>query len=227
MVPSDLAQDPDEPFDVLDEDGTRTGVVKARHAVHRDGDWHRALHIWIAGVDASGEAFLILQRRGLGKDTHPGLLDVTVGGHYRAGETFAEALREAEEEIGIVPDPARLVSLGQRRVTNVDPTRGVTDREIQDVYLLRDDRPLSEYVPNPAELAALLGVPIIGLVAMLDGAAPTAGVMVLDAGTRSVSEGTIRAGDIVATATPYLARVAVMAAGLIRGEPAVPGAPRS
>ncbi len=218
MASSDLAQDPDEPFDVLREDGTPTGVVKARHAVHRDGDWHRALHIWIAGVGPDGVAFLLVQRRGVGKDTHPGLLDVTVGGHYRAGETFAGALREAEEEIGIVADPARLHSLGQRRVTNADPTRGVTDRELQDVYLLRDDRPLTEYVPNPAELAALLRVPIAGLAAMLDGDAPAAGVTVLDAATRSVSPGTITTADIVSTATAYVLRVATAAGLVIRGE---------
>jgi len=218
MAPSDLAQDPNEPFDVLDEAGAPTGEVKARHAVHRDGDWHRALHIWIVGVDAPGEAFLLLQRRGLGKDTHPGLLDVSVGGHYRAGESFAEALREAEEEIGIAPDTARLQSLGRRRVTNIDPPRGVTDREIQDVYLLRDDRALTDYAPNPAELAALLRVPIVGLVAMLDGVVPAAGATSLDAPTRSVSEVTIGAGDIVVTATPYLARVAVVAGRSVRGE---------
>ena len=35
------------------------------------------------------------------KDTWPGALDVAVGGHLRAGETLAEAVREAEEEIGL------------------------------------------------------------------------------------------------------------------------------
>jgi len=213
-----LAQDPDEPFDTLREDGTPTGLVKARHAVHRDGDWHRVLHIWVTGIGPDGLPFLLLQRRGLGKDTHPGLLDVTVGGHYRAGETFADALREAEEEIGIVPDPARLHSLGQRRVTNIDPARGVTDREIQDVYLLRDDRPLSGYAPNPVELAALLRVPVTGLREMLDGTVPAVGVTVLDSATRSVSPGTITTADIVSTATAYVLRVATTAGLVIRGE---------
>ncbi len=218
MASSDLAQDPDEPFDVVSEDGTPTGVVKARHAVHRDGDWHRALHIWITGVDADGDAFLLVQRRGLGKDTSPGRLDVTVGGHYRAGETFADALREAEEEIGIIPEQERLAFLGLRRVTNVDPTRGVTDREIQDVYLLRDDRPLTAYAPNPNELAGLLRVPLDALRAMLDSGAPGTGVTFLDAETHSLSTGAIMPEDIATRAIPYFTQIAVAAAQVVRGE---------
>ena len=91
-----MAQDPDEPFDVLDATGAPTGRVKARAAVHLDGDWHRALHIWVAGHDESGEPFLMFQRRSAAKDTWPGRFDTTVGGHFRAGETLAEAMREVE-----------------------------------------------------------------------------------------------------------------------------------
>ena len=45
------AQDPDEPFDVITADGKPTGRVKSRAEVHRDGDWHRAIHVWLAGVE--------------------------------------------------------------------------------------------------------------------------------------------------------------------------------
>lgn len=41
----------EELFDVLDEQGHKTGEVKARSAVHRDGDYHRyALWVIIALV---------------------------------------------------------------------------------------------------------------------------------------------------------------------------------
>ena len=98
------AQDPGELFDVVTADGQPTGRVKTRAEVHRDGDWHRAVHVWVTGIDEHGP-FLLFQRRSLLKDTQPGKLDATVGGHYRAGETLAETLREVEEEIGIAPVP--------------------------------------------------------------------------------------------------------------------------
>ena len=36
-----------EYLDVLDEKGNKTGKVKLRYEVHRDGDFHKTVHIWI------------------------------------------------------------------------------------------------------------------------------------------------------------------------------------
>lgn len=153
-----MAQDPDEPFDVLDADGNPTGVVKSRATVHRDGDWHRALHIWVAGRDEAGEPFLMFQRRSSAKDTWPDHYDTTVGGHFRAGESLQEALRETEEEIGLPVKHLALRPLGTRiSVTEAHP---LCDHELQDVYLLLDDRPLASYRPHPIELSALVRFPL-------------------------------------------------------------------
>src|SRR5215212_11005279 len=161
-------QDPGEPFDVITADGKPTGRVKSRAEVHRDGDWHRAIHVWVAGVDDRGGPFLTFQRRSPQKDTWPARYDATVGGHYRAGETLAETLREVEEEISIVPDLRELRRLGVRVCAN-EAQPGIVDREIQDVFLLRDDRALKEFRPNPAELAALIRFPLQTLVPFLAG----------------------------------------------------------
>jgi isopentenyldiphosphate isomerase len=149
MNQPDFPQDPDELFDVVDADGTPTGEVKRRADVHCDGDWHRAIHVWIYGVDATGP-FILFNWRSLLKDTMPGRLDVTVGGHLGAGETVADAFREIEEEIGAALDPARFEFLFRRQAY------GDTEREVQDVFLVRDDRDLAAYQPNPAELAGLV-----------------------------------------------------------------------
>jgi isopentenyldiphosphate isomerase len=146
-----FGQDPDELFDVVNEDGSPTGIVKRRADVHRDGDWHRAIHVWVYGIE-DAEPFLILNQRGRLKDTWPGILDVTVGGHLSAGETVEQAYREIEEEIGVEADPSRLQFLETR------PAYGEIERELQDVFLYRDDRPLGEYRPNPVELEGLVQV---------------------------------------------------------------------
>ena len=57
---------------------------------------------------------IFFQRRSRSKDTWPGALDVAVGGHLRSGETLAEALREAEEEIGLALAPGTATTLGRR-----------------------------------------------------------------------------------------------------------------
>jgi isopentenyldiphosphate isomerase len=91
----------DELFDVLDAEGRPTGVAKRRGDVHRDGDWHGALQIWVGGIGSDAEQFVLFQRRSLTKDTWPGYLVNAIGGHIRAGETLEETVRVAEEEIGL------------------------------------------------------------------------------------------------------------------------------
>lgn len=34
-----------EYFDLLDENGNKTGETKLRNEVHRDGDWHKAVYM--------------------------------------------------------------------------------------------------------------------------------------------------------------------------------------
>jgi isopentenyldiphosphate isomerase len=179
MPQPDFAQDPDELFDVVTEDGLPTGVVKRRADVHRDGDWHRAIHVWVCGIH-DGQPFLLLNLRGRHKDTWPGRLDVTVGGHLAAGEGVDQAFREIDEEIGIVADPANLHYLETRKAY------GIVERELQDVFLYRDDRPLDAYRPNPAELEGLVRVPVRDALAIFSERVESADVVVLDATTRDV-----------------------------------------
>lgn len=158
----------DELFDVLDEHGNPTGQAKPRRLVHRDGDWHGALHIWIGGIDERGEPFVLFQRRSATKDTWPNALDVAVGGHIRAGETLAETVREAEEEIGL---PLRLddvVCIGRRFAVGSGP--GVQEREVQEIYALRSDMPLGAYRLHPEEVDALVAPTIDDVLQLAAGA---------------------------------------------------------
>ncbi|MFM9107508.1 MAG: NUDIX hydrolase, partial [Chloroflexota bacterium] len=211
-----FAQDPGELFDVVRADGSPTGLIKTRAAVHRDGDWHRAIHLWVAGRGAGGEPFLLFQRRSPEKDTWPDRLDATVGGHLGAGETVHDALREVHEEIGIHPDPARVIELGTRVVAS-ESGAGVRDREVQSILLLRDDRPLQTYHPNPAEVAAIVRFPLPVLLDFLAGDHDDlAGVAMPPGGDpRPVRA---RREDFVPNVDRDFYRVAIAAAAAIRGE---------
>jgi isopentenyldiphosphate isomerase len=213
----EIAQDPREPFDVITANGKATGRVKSRAEVHRDGDWHRAIHVWVAGVDDRGTPFLTVQRRSPHKDTWPARFDATVGGHYRAGETLAETLREVEEEIGIVPDLKELRPLGVRVCAN-EAQPGIVDREIQDVFLLRDDRPLESFRPNPAELAALVRFPLMPLIPFLAGESDEIdGESIAPAVTRAEPV-SARIDDFIPTVDRYFLRIAIAAQHVLRGE---------
>jgi isopentenyldiphosphate isomerase len=60
----DVSPDATELLEVLDEAGEPTGARKARAEVHRDGDWHRAFHLWVMHPDGH----VLLQRRSRAKD---------------------------------------------------------------------------------------------------------------------------------------------------------------
>jgi len=151
-----MRNDGDELFDVLDDTGTPTGRAKRRAAVHRDGDWHRAFHLWVVHPDG----YVLLQRRSREKDLAPGKVDVSVGGHLRAGEVWLHALREAEEEIGLEVGPADVEFLGTERSERCYPD-GSIDREFQDVYVsLVLDRALHDYHLRCDEVLVLYEAPL-------------------------------------------------------------------
>jgi isopentenyldiphosphate isomerase len=212
-----LAQDPNEPFDIIRADGTPTGRVKPRAAIHRDGDWHRAVHVWVAGADDRGAQFLTFQQRSPRKDTWPNRYDATVGGHYRAGETLAETLREVEEEIGTAVDLIHLRPLGVRICAN-ETESGIVDRELQDVFLLRDDRPLQSFQPNPAELAALVRFPLDSLIPFLAGDTLEIKGELFRPGATRVEPVTAHLDEFIPTIDRYFLRVAIAARNVFRGD---------
>lgn len=210
------AQNPNERFDVVLGNGEPLGYSKPRWQVHRDGDWHRSIHVWFCGIE-DGVPYLDVQRRGIDKDTWPGGLDATVGGHLSAGEDVSSAYREIEEEIGITVEPSELVHIGTRRGVNEQGTT-VRDREIQEVFLVRRDQPLASYRPNQAELGGLVRVEIEGLLATYTGERQSIDARFLSAVDGSLTVISLAPDDFVRTIDRYFVRVAIAARRYLAGE---------
>lgn len=139
-----------EYVDVLSEAGIPTGITKPKSAVHRDGDWHLAAHVWIV----TPEGRLLLQRRALVKESWPGMWDISVAGHVSAGESAAEAvLREAREELGLVLSAAELTYLGRLRYQAVVNGGAYIENEYHEVYLARRDLDVATLTLDPLEVA--------------------------------------------------------------------------
>jgi isopentenyldiphosphate isomerase len=157
--------DPEELLEVFDAAGRGTGRARSRAAVHLAGDWHQAFHCWIVrhrGLE------VVLQRRALVKDTFGGLWDAAAAGHWRFGERPEEAAREIAEELGLDISFAELVGRGRERSSRRF-ANGLTDREHHQVYVLSDDRPLTDYRPDPAEVIGLAAFPSSGLLSLVAG----------------------------------------------------------
>jgi isopentenyldiphosphate isomerase len=130
-----------EYFDVLDCAGRRTGQTISRDDAHRTGAWHGAFHCLIIYEKRDG-GYALFQKRSGWKEIAPGKLDVSVGGHYAAGEDAKVAgPREVREELGLETRFTDFLPVGRRVFVHCF-TPGVIDYEIQDVFILmRNIRP--------------------------------------------------------------------------------------
>jgi isopentenyldiphosphate isomerase len=158
--------DPTELLEIFDRSGKPTGKARTRAEIHRAGDWHLAFHCWIL---RRGGKEVVLQRRSLRKDTFPGCWDAAAAGHWRFGESPAEAAREIAEELGIDVDFNRLVYRGRERSSRHRMPNGLIDRELHEVYVLHDDRPLSVYRPDVAEVIGLAAFEVADVIALATG----------------------------------------------------------
>ncbi|XP_077238192.1 nudix hydrolase homolog 3 isoform X2 [Tasmannia lanceolata] len=145
----------EELLDVFTITGQRTGISKTRGDVHKDGDYHRAVHVWIF-VESTQE--LLLQRRADCKDSWAGLWDISSAGHISAGDTsLITARRELNEELGVnLPkDAFELIFIFLQECTINDGK--YINHEFNDVYLITilDPIPLEAFTLQESEVSAV------------------------------------------------------------------------
>lgn len=126
---------PMELLDIIEEDGSKTGIVRERNVAHRYGSMHATVHMWvmrrkeknaadaagksssygISANDPAGEWEVLLQKRSANKDSNPGCYDISSAGHISAGnEPLPSAVREIGEELGIRAVPDDFLYVGTR-----------------------------------------------------------------------------------------------------------------
>lgn len=139
-----------ELIEVLTPEGRPTGVRKPKDAIHRDGDWHRAAHIWIVAPDGR----ILLQRRSLRKENNPGLWDVSAAGDVSAGESAVDAaVRETFEELGLRITANDLQFVTTLRESCVLNDNTYYDNEFHDLFLVRRDLDITSLKLDPEEVA--------------------------------------------------------------------------
>lgn len=153
--------------DVLDPNTfERTGKVVNIHDAWRNGYWIGTFNLWVV-QNVDGEQSILYQRRVPSATWAPRRLDVSVGGHYDAGEVLYDGLREAEEEIGrkYRPDDIRFIG----RKLHVADYGGRYVRNVVDVCITVDNASLEEFTLEESEVDGLYRCRISDLISLHEG----------------------------------------------------------
>jgi len=168
-----------EQFDVLDCTGEKTGARIGRDEAHATRVWHGAFHCLMA-YRRGGGVHALFQRRSRDKQIAPGLYDVSVGGHYSAGEDAASAgPREVREELGLDIPFSSLVPVG-RRIFVYCFTPGIFEYEFQDVFLLPLETRPANLILQADEVDAVLELEVEEGVALFSGKQASARGLLMD-----------------------------------------------
>lgn len=144
-----------EYFDILDENGNKTGKTKLRSEVHKDGDWHKAIHIWI--INDKGD--ILLQRRCATKDSNPNMLDISCAGHLTAGDnSLSGAIRELKEELNLDIQQEDLQFIKTLKRSS-KYTETFINNEFDDLYILRTNKSIDDMKFQEEEISELFFVP--------------------------------------------------------------------
>ena len=145
-------------IDIFNDRYEKIGVADKKEA-HAEGLWHRVFSCLVV-CPARGTILLQKKHQGQYSFDRPDFVDMTVGGHYQAGEEIQDGVREIHEELGL--DHIRYSDvhpIGIRQVcATVAPNYII--REFQHLHLLALDQNLEGYTLGNDEVAGLIEISI-------------------------------------------------------------------
>lgn len=127
---------PGELWDVYDEDRNLTGKLHRRGEYMQPGEYHLVVHVWM--LNSKGQ--FLLTKRAPNKG-FPNMWESTGGSALAGDDSLTAALREVQEETGLVLDPGK----GERILSER------REDYFRDVWLFRQDFDLNDVVLLPGE----------------------------------------------------------------------------
>lgn len=117
-------------LEVVDENDNVIGL-ETREKIHKEELLHRDVHIWFI----TPKSEIIFQLRTRLKDSFPGMLDATVGGHVEPNMSYEETvLKECKEETGIDIDISKLILLKKMKNESFDKVNNKKHRTMNRQY---------------------------------------------------------------------------------------------
>lgn len=144
-----------EYIDTYNENHQFIGRFEKQKA-HELGLWHDVLGSLVINPNKN-EVFFQLKNHKHNKVNKCDLLEITAGGHLRAGESLEDGVREIKEETGLQISFEDMIPSGIRKC---DTDNNMAIREFQYYYLLPLDIDLQDLKPNEEESVAFVKMSI-------------------------------------------------------------------
>lgn len=155
----------DEFLNLIDEKSRMTGASKPRTLIHRDGDLHPTVHIWLIKRRDMG-VFVLMQKRAHEKNINPDCYDVSAAGHVSQGDEFRKsAVRELQEELGLTIKGNKLELIGLRNHSLT--TDNIKDNELCAVYLCRENVDIDKLQLNTSEVSEVVWAEIDEIISVM------------------------------------------------------------
>jgi 8-oxo-dGTP pyrophosphatase MutT (NUDIX family) len=183
-------------IDIFNDRYEHVGTEDKKTA-HAKGLWHRTFSA--LAVNPTTQR-VILQKKAPGRYSfdRPDYADITVGGHYHAGETIPDGVREVHEELGLPVAYTDLHPIGLRQ-TAVTLAPDYLEREFQHWHLLPLDLDLDAIPLADAEVSGLVDINLNDALSLADGdvdTIPARYVTRTDAGLQ-YSEAALTSTDLI------------------------------
>lgn len=154
------------PIDIFNDRYQPVGTEDKKTA-HAKGLWHRTFSALAINPTTRR---VVLQKKAPSRYSfdRPDYADITVGGHYHAGETIPDGVREVHEELGLPVTYSDLLPIGLRQ-TAVTLAPDYIEREFQHWHLLPLEVGLDEIPLADAEVSGLVDIALHDAIALADG----------------------------------------------------------
>jgi isopentenyldiphosphate isomerase len=154
----------EEIVDIFDENYRHLGTSTKTEA-RKNGNWVQSIHAWIVSPRDNG--YVLFQKRGKHKKIYPNALDISVAGHYRAGEKIEDGVREISEELGLVVNFNDLIPLGVK--LDIGKAGDNIIHEFCHTYLLKSELEPRDYEFVDGEVEGLVKISIEDGLALFSG----------------------------------------------------------
>jgi isopentenyldiphosphate isomerase len=140
-------------LDIYDETGKTMIGTESYDTIHRQGFWHRGVHVFILTPDGK----FVIQKRGPDVQTKPNMLESSAGGHINTGHSAVETvIYELHEEIGITVTEDEIEYVGEIVDQFTEQAGTIINNEFDSIYIIRKDIQGSDIVIGRKEVSEVV-----------------------------------------------------------------------